>query len=393
MALERVILLVLDSVGAGEAPDAADYGDAGANTLGNTARHVGGLRLPTLQELGLGHITGIDGVPPTLRPRGAFGKLAETSAGKDTTTGHWEIAGLCVERPFALYPHGFPPEILDPFCAATGRGVLGNRHASGTTILDELGEEHVRTGKLIVYTSGDSVFQIAAHEQVVPVEELYRICEVARSIVNPYRVGRVIARPFVGDGRGRFTRTYNRKDFSLAPPEETVLDAVAAADLPVVGVGKIHDIYAGHGITENLHSEGNADGMAQTIAALDRVDRGLIMTNLVDFDMLYGHRRDPAGYARCLQEFDAQLAALAARLRPDRDLVLITADHGTDPTMPGSDHTREYVPLIAFGPARAAGVDLGTRGTFADVGATVAELFGVDAPEQGESFLAAVAPP
>jgi phosphopentomutase len=391
MQVDRAILIVLDSVGAGAAPDAATYGDEGANTLANTARAVGGLAVPTLQALGLGNITAIAGVPPATRARGAFGKMTEMSAGKDTTTGHWEIAGLKVDRAFPLFPDGFPSAILDPFRARTGRGVLGNKPASGTAILDELGAKHMATGDLIVYTSGDSVFQVAAHEEVVPLDELYRACQIARAILDEHAVGRVIARPFVGPGPGAFTRTYHRRDFSLPPPAPTVLDRLLERDVPVVGVGKIHDIYAGRGISEEIHSEGNTDGMAKTAAALDRVDRGLIMTNLVDFDSLYGHRRNPAGYAGCLQEFDGQLAELWARLRPERDLALITADHGTDPTMPGTDHTREYVPLLCFGPRKAAGVDLGVRTTFADLGATLAELFGVAAPDRGQSFLSAIA--
>jgi phosphopentomutase len=385
--VERVILLVLDSLGVGEAPDAAAYGDAGANTIGNTARRVGGMTLPYLQQVGLGNLTTILGVPPVGRPAGAYGKMIEASAGKDTTTGHWELAGLRVEKPFALFPEGFPPEILDPFRQRTGRGVLGNRPASGTTILDELGEEHVRSGDLIVYTSGDSVFQIAAHEQIVPLDELYRACRIAREILDPYYVGRVIARPFVGSGKGAFKRTYNRKDFSMVPPEDTVLDALAAAGVPVVGIGKIEDIYAGRGITTGVHSEGNADGLRHTLAQMEAVPRGVIFNNLVDFDMLYGHRNDPEGYYRCLREFDAFLPELQAQLRPG-DLVLLTADHGNDPTTVSTDHTREHVPILAFGPACAAGRDLGTRSTFSDVGATLAEIFGVAPPRHGTSFLA-----
>jgi phosphopentomutase len=387
VAVERVILLVMDSVGAGETPDAGRYGDEGANTLGHTMEAVGGADLPTLAAFGLGNILPLRGVAPVARARGAFGKCAELSVGKDTSTGHWELAGLRIDRPFRLFPDGFPEEILAPFRQRTGRGVLGNRPASGTEILEELGEEHVRTGDLIVYTSGDSVFQIAAHEDVVPVDELYRICAIARAILDPYDVGRVIARPFVGPGPGRYKRTYNRRDYAMPPPSPTVLDTLRAADLPVVGIGKIPDIYCHRGISEEIHTEGNVDGMRQTREVLERVERGLVFTNLVDFDSLYGHRRDPAGYYRCLREFDGELAALATAIDPARDLVLITADHGNDPTYRGTDHTREYVPLLAFGPTGAAGVELGTRDSFADVGATIADVFGVDAPPVGQSFL------
>jgi phosphopentomutase len=387
--INRVILLVMDSVGCGELPDASKYGDVGSNTLANIARFVGGLNLPFLQKLGLGNLTAIDGVPREAAPKGAFGKMNEASAGKDTTTGHWEIAGLRVEKPFSLFPDGFPDEILVPFKKKVGRGVLGNKPASGTVILDELGAQHMKTGDLIVYTSGDSVFQIAAHEEIVPIQELYAISETARRILDPHYVGRVIARPFVGDAPGRFKRTYNRKDFSMVPPVPTVLDAIVAKELPVVGVGKIPDIYAHRGITEEIHSEGNADGLTLTAAAMERVDRGLIFTNLVDFDMLYGHRNDPVGYAKCLVEFDAFLPKLEAALKPG-DVVLITADHGNDPTTPSTDHSREHVPLLAFGPACKAGRDLGVRATFSDVGATLAEVFGARPPAFGQSFLAEI---
>ena len=386
MSFDRVILLVMDSVGCGELPDAPAYGDAGADTLGNTSRAVGGMTLPYLQKYGLGNLTTILGVPPAIRPAGAFGKMVEASKGKDTTTGHWEMAGLRVERAFATFPQGFPPEIMDPFVARVGRGVLGNKPASGTVILDELGDEHVKTGKLIVYTSGDSVFQVAAHEEVVPLAELYHACEIARGILDDFYVGRVIARPFVGDGKGRWKRTYNRKDFSMIPPEPTVLDTLAEAGIPVVGIGKIPDIYAGRGITEPVHTEGNGDGMDKTLDAMARVRRGLVFTNLVDFDMLYGHRNDPGGYYGCLQQFDGTIPRLEAALAPG-DLVMITADHGNDPTTVSTDHTREHVPILAFGPACRAGRDLGVRTTFSDVGATIAAAFGVAPPRFGQSFL------
>ena len=395
MSIDRVILLVMDSAGVGTLPDAGRYGDEGANTLGHVAdfavQNEGGFELPILQRMGLGNIIPLAGMAPAASPAGAFGKCAEISAGKDTSTGHWEMTGLKIDKAFPLFPEGFPEEILAPFRARTGREVLGNKPASGTVILDELGEEHVRTGALIVYTSGDSVFQIAAHEDVVPVEELYRYCEIAREILDPYHVGRVIARPFVGPGKGQFQRTYNRRDYSVPPPAPTVLDRLDDAGIPVVGVGKIHDIFVGHGITEKVKSEGNDDGMVKTMEVLDRLERGLVFNNLVDFDALYGHRRNPGGYYQCMRAFDAHLSTLLARMRPERDLLLITADHGNDPTMGGSDHTREYVPILAYGPAAAAGVDLGTRQTFADIGATIADIFGVTAPPYGTSFEPALA--
>jgi phosphopentomutase len=387
MSIERVILLVMDSVGIGAAADAAAFGDEGADTIGHTLEHVGGGDLPVLAGLGLGNIRPLRGVGPARAPRGAFGKCAELSNGKDTSTGHWELAGLRIETPFRTFSGGFPEEILAPFRQRTGRAVIGNKAASGTDILVELGPEHMATGALIVYTSADSVFQIAAHEDVVPVEELHRYCRIAREILDPYGVGRVIARPFVGDATRGFQRTYNRKDFAMLPPGPTVLDGIAASGRPVVGIGKIPDIYCGRGITEDVHTEGNGDGMARTIEAMGRVERGLLFTNLVDFDSMYGHRRDPAGYYRCLADFDRDLGQLLARVDRRRDLVLITADHGNDPTFRGTDHTREYVPLLAFGPDSAAGVDLDTRASFADIGATMAELFGVAAPAIGQSFL------
>lgn len=386
--LERVILIVLDSCGCGAMPDAAAYGDDGANTLGNMSVKLGGLTLPHLQGLGLGHLTTILGVPPVAAPRAAYGKMREASAGKDTTTGHWEMAGLQVDKAFPTFPHGFPTELMQRFERAIGRATLGNKTASGTVILDELGAEHMKTGKPIVYTSADSVFQIAAHEEVIPVDELYRISEIARKLCDELPVARVIARPFVGEP-GRFKRTYNRRDFSMPPPTPTVLDAIAEAKLPVVGVGKIWDIFAGRGVTENVHSEGNADGCVRTLEALGRIDRGLIFTNLVDFDMLYGHRRDPDGYYRALQEFDAFLPRLQAKLGP-RDLALLTADHGNDPTYKGTDHTREFVPLLAMS-ARAAGHDLGVRDGFYDIAQTLADGFGLAARPRGRSFLSAVA--
>ncbi|MCU1283203.1 MAG: Phosphopentomutase, partial [bacterium] len=386
--IDRVILIVLDSCGCGAAPDAKAYGDDGSNTLGNMSVKLGGLTLPHLQGLGLGHLTTILGVPPVAAPRAAFGKMREASAGKDTTTGHWEMAGLQVDTAFPTFPNGFPDALMKRFEKTIGRGTLGNKTASGTEIIEELGAEPMKTGKPIVYTSADSVFQIEAHEEVIPVDELMRISEAARQLCDELPVARVIARPFVGEP-GKFKRTYNRRDFSMPPPTATVLDSIVDAKLPVVGVGKIWDIFAGRGVTENIHSEGNADGCVRTLEAMDKLERGVVFTNLVDFDMLYGHRRDPAGYYRALQEFDAFLPRLQSKLGP-RDVVLITADHGNDPTYRGTDHTREYVPLIAMS-ARAAGHDLGVRNGFYDIAQTLADGFGLTPRSRGLSFLPAVA--
>lgn len=385
VTISRVLLLILDSVGAGAAPDAAAYGDEGANTLSSTARKVGGLRLPNLERLGLGNITQIDGVAPNKTSLGAYGKMQKASPGKDSATGHWEIAGLETRKPFATFPDGFPPEITQAFERETGRGILGNRAESGQVMLEQLGEEHLATGRWIVYTSADSVFQVAAHESIMPAEELYDSCKAARRILDPYRVCRVIARPFKGRP-GKFEPTYQRRDFAMSPPRPTVFDHLRARGLPVVGVGKVSDIFSGRGVSETIHTQGNTDGIIKMIEAMTRLETGLVVTNLVDFDTRYGHRRDPRGYARCLEEFDIQLAMLLSRSQ-DGDLVLLTADHGNDPTHPGSDHTREVVPIIAAGPPSAAGVDLGTRTCLADVGATIAEVFGVEPPEIGESFL------
>ena len=390
-ALDRVIWIVLDSCGCGAAPDAAQYGDAGADTLGNMSVKVGGMHLPNLQALGLGHLTKIVGVPPIQGTTGAFGKMREASQGKDTTTGHWEMTGLQVDRGFPTFPQGFPAEMIARFEKQIGRGVLGNKTASGTEIIEELGPEHLKTGKVIVYTSADSVFQIAAHEEIVKIDELYHISEIARRLCDEIPIARVIARPFVGEP-GSFKRTYNRRDFSMPPADKTILDDLVAAKFPVIGVGKIWDIFAGQGVTQNIHSEGNADGMQQTLAKMDELDRGLLYTNLVDFDMLYGHRRNPIGYYGALKEFDAFLPELRDKLRP-RDLVLITADHGNDPTYRGTDHTREYVPILAMSgaPEKAAGHDLGVRNGFYDLAQTIADGFGLKARPRGTSFLQAVA--
>ncbi|MFH2006093.1 MAG: phosphopentomutase [bacterium] len=381
---DRVIVIVLDSVGIGELPDAADYGDVGASTLPHIAEAVGGLALPNLGRWGLGNIAPIAGTPPAARPTAAWGKMAERSAGKDTTAGHWELMGLEVTEAFSTWPNGFSEEILDELRRGTGRGVLGNKVASGTVIIEELGEEHVRTGDLIVYTSADSVLQIAAHEEIVPLEELYAACKLMREVGDRERIGRVIARPFVG-GPGSWQRTYNRHDFSLEPHGPTVLDRLVAANVPVLGIGKIRDIFANHGVPESISTSGNTDGIERTIEAMERFDDGFVFVNLVDFDMLYGHRNNPEGYARALEEFDAAIPRIKAATRPG-DLLMVTADHGNDPTFPGTDHCREYVPLLVWGP-QVRPAELGIRQSFADVGATVAAVLGVTAPEVGTSFL------
>ena len=385
-AASRVLVIVLDSCGVGALPDAARYGDEGAATLPHTAAACGGLALPALQRLGLGCITAISGVPPEPAPAGAFGKMAERSAGKDSTTGHWELMGIVLERPFPTYPRGFPPEVIEPFEARIGRRVLGNGPASGTEIIKELGEEHLRTGRPIVYTSADSVFQIAAHEACTPVDELYRYCGIAREILTgPHAVGRVIARPFVGEP-GAFVRTDRRRDFSLPPPAPTVLDRVHAAGLPVVAIGKINDLFAGRGITEPVHTHDDLDGMRATLRTMEATPAGLIFTNLVDLDTLFGHRNNPRGYGRDLEQIDAELAKVVARMGTN-DLLMVTADHGNDPTSPSTDHSREYVPLLVAGARVRGGVDLGVRQTFADVGATVAQALGVKPPGVGTSVL------
>ena len=382
----RFVIIVIDSCGAGALSDAEAYGDAGANTLGNTAKHVGGLRLPTLQSWGLGNLTEIDGCPPAPAPRASFGTMAELSTGKDTTTGHWEMVGIVLEKGFTIFPHGFPPELMQKWLQLSGApGFLGNKPASGTVIIEELGREHLATGWPIVYTSADSVFQIAAHEQKVPLATLYAWCEAARTVGKTHGIARVIARPFIGEP-GKFVRTYHRRDFSQPPPPGTVLDRLADAGVQIVGVGKIPDIYDGRGMARSVHTEGNADGLRKTEELLGDLGTSLLFVNLVDTDMLYGHRRDPVGYARAVQEIDAALPRIASALRAD-DLLVLTADHGNDPTFPGSDHTREQVPLLAYSPRRVRGAALGVRESFADLGATVSEYFGVAAP-RGQSFLA-----
>ena len=379
----RAFVIVLDSVGAGELPDAGSYGDAGSDTLGHIAARVP-LAVPHLRALGLPRVAHIGGDVPS--PRGAFGRLAEASAGKDSVTGHWELMGVVLERAFPVFPDGFSPEVIAEFSRRTGRGVLGNKAASGTGIIEELGAAHLRSGDWIVYTSADSVFQIAAHEAVVPVSELYRACEIAYDLVcRGLGVGRVIARPFVG-APGAFTRTANRHDYALPPAGETLLDRMTAAGRPVFAIGKIEDLFAKRGIPRAVHTRSDADGMDRVMEAVADAPDGLVFTNLVDFDTQYGHRNDVAGYARNLEQFDARLGELLPRLR-ERDLLMVTADHGNDPSTASTDHSREYVPLLVAGAAVRPGVDLGTRRTFADVGQTLAELFGVGPLAHGTSFL------
>jgi phosphopentomutase len=401
----RAIVIVLDSVGIGELPDAATYGDQGSNTLGNIARHIA-LDLPTMRALGLGRLVALDGgdasevstvareasrgglerAVSAERMPSAVGRMAERSAGKDSVTGHWELMGIVLDRAFPVFPDGFPADIISEFSRQTGRAVLGNYAASGTQIIDDLGPEHLRTGALIVYTSADSVFQIAAHEEVVPIPELYRACEVAYRLVGEgMGVGRVIARPFVGSP-GHFTRTANRHDYALPPSGETLLDRLTAASIPVIAIGKIEDLFAGRGVARAYHTKSDEDGMDHVERQMNELERGYIFTNLVDFDTLYGHRNDIAGYARNLERFDRRLATLLGRLR-DTDLLVVTADHGNDPTTPSTDHAREYVPLMVVGRSVRPGVDLGTRATFADVGQTLADMFGVGRLANGTSFL------
>jgi phosphopentomutase len=412
----RAIVIVLDSVGIGELPDAGVYGDVGSNTIGNIAKRIP-LKLPTLRSLGLDRLVDLGPRDPEKTPEnaknageaqrsfgtdvsansanspvssgswlGAYGRMAEASAGKDSVTGHWEMMGIVLDRAFPTFPHGFSPEIIAEFSRLTGRGVIGNKAASGTEIIDELGPEHLRTGALIVYTSADSVFQIAAHEEVVPIPELYRVCEIAYRLVGEgLGVGRVIARPFVG-APGGFKRTSNRRDYALPPSGETLLDRVKAAAIPVVAIGKIEDLFAGRGITHGIHTVSDDDGVDRLEEQLVAVDRGFIFTNLVDSDVLYGHRNDVPGYAANLERFDRRLAGLLGGLRED-DLLVVTADHGNDPTTPSTDHAREYVPLLVAGRRVRSGLDLGTRPTFADLGQTLADLFGVGPLPHGTSFL------
>jgi phosphopentomutase len=382
---DRVILIVFDSVGCGELPDAGDYGDAGSDTLGNISRRIP-LSVPNLRRLGLARVSTVNRVPGEPDPVGAFGRMAEASPGKDSVTGHWELAGLVLERAFPVFPNGFPRELIDKFERRIGRGTLANKAASGTAIIDELGVEHMETGKPIVYTSADSVFQIAAHEDVVRLPELYRWCEIAFELAaKGLGVGRVIARPFIGSP-GAFRRTANRRDFALTPPSRTLLDHLKDAGFPVVAIGKIEDLFARRGISSATHTANDDEGIDEVLRAMSTTDRGLIFANLVDFDTQYGHRNDVVGYAANLERVDARLSEVLAALRP-RDLLVVTADHGNDPTTPSTDHAREYVPVFLTGRAVRAGVDLGTRQTFADLGQTIADLFGVGPLQHGTSFL------
>ncbi|WP_342490666.1 phosphopentomutase [Bacillus sp. FSL R5-0422] len=384
---KRIFLVVMDSVGIGEAPDAAEFNDVGADTLGHIAEKMNGLHMPNMAKLGLSHIKEIKGIPADEKPLAYYGKMQEASNGKDTMTGHWEIMGLYIDTPFRVFPDGFPDELLNELKEKTGRGIIGNKPASGTEILDELGEEHMKTGDLIVYTSADSVLQIAAHEEVVLLDELYRICEIARELTldEKYMVGRIIARPFVGEP-GAFVRTPNRHDYALKPFDRTVMNELKDSGLDVIAIGKISDIYDGEGITSSLRTKSNMDGMDKLVDTIKTDFTGISFLNLVDFDALYGHRRDPEGYGKALEEFDARLPEVFDLLKED-DLLVITADHGNDPVHHGTDHTREYVPLIAYSKKHQGANELPTSKTFADLGATVADNFKTTMPKYGTSFL------
>jgi len=385
--INRMIVIVLDGVGAGEAPDAAAYGDVGSNSLGNVARAIGGLNTPNMYELGLGNITDIEGVAKNPNAEGAFGRFQPQSAGKDTVIGHWEMMGVHLDVAFPTYPNGFPPAVLDPFTKAIGRDVLGNKPSSGTEILVELGMEHMRTGKPIVYTSADSVFQIAAHEEVIPLDELYKMCEIARNILQgEHGAGRVIARPFVGDSPENFKRTHHRKDYPRNPAYPTMMQKLVDAGKDVYSVGKIDDIFNHQGITKKNHVLTNVESLNVTLNLLEEEFEGLMFVNLIEFDMIYGHRNDPRGYADALEQFDSYIPEMQKRLKPG-DLVIITGDHGVDPTTPGTDHSREYVPLLAFGPNIKYGVNLGDRETLGDIAGTLAEMFSLEPQPIGKSFL------
>ncbi|MEW4208516.1 phosphopentomutase [Priestia megaterium] len=384
---KRVFLIVMDSVGIGESPDAEKYNDKGADTFGHIAEHCNGLRMPNMAKLGLSNIREIKGIDKAEKPLAYYTKMQEASAGKDTMTGHWEIMGLNIDTPFNVFPDGFPKELISQLEEKTGRKIIGNKPASGTEILDELGKQHMETGDLIVYTSADSVLQIAAHEEIVPIDELYKICEIARELTldDPYMIGRVIARPFLGEP-GNFTRTSNRHDYALKPFGRTVMNELKDNDIDVIAIGKISDIYDGEGVTKSLRTKSNMDGMDKLVDTLNMDFTGLSFLNLVDFDALYGHRRDPQGYGQALEEYDARLEEVFDLLKED-DLLIITADHGNDPVHHGTDHTREYVPLLVYNKGMQEGKELSIRQTFADIGATVAENFGVAMPKHGKSFL------
>lgn len=384
---KRIHVIVMDSVGIGEAPDADVFGDVGSHTIGHIAEKMNGLHMPQMEQLGLGNIDDIQGIDRHVAPTAYFGKMQEASVGKDTMTGHWEIMGLHIDKPFKVYPNGFPDELISQIEEKTGRKVIGNKPASGTEILDELGEEHMKTGAIIVYTSADPVLQIAAHEEIIPLEELYRICEIARGLTlsEEFLVGRIIARPFIGEP-GKFVRTSNRHDYALKPFGRTTMNELSEDGLEVIAIGKINDIFNGEGITSTERTKDNMEGMDKFIATLDKDFKGISFLNLVDFDALYGHRRDPLGYGKALEEFDVRLKEVLPKLT-EEDLLIITADHGNDPTMPGTDHTREYVPLIVYSPKFKEIKELPLRNTFADIGATISENFGVATTEFGESFL------
>lgn len=383
--INRVILFILDSVGIGALPDAENFGDVGANTLGNIAISQGGIDLPNLQNIGLGNIDEIVGVEPIINPVGAFGKADEVSNGKDTTIGHWELTGLHLTEAFKTFPEGFPKDIIDELESKIGRKVIGNKPASGTVILEELGEEHIRTGHPIVYTSADSVLQIAAHEEVIPLEELYSICKIAREIMmGDNAVARIIARPFIGKP-GNYTRTFNRKDYSLNPPEETLLDIAKKEGLDVIAIGKIYDVFNGQGITESVNTKDNMDGIDKTIEYINKQNKGIIFTNLTDFDSLYGHRRDPKGYKKALEEMDKRIPEILNAMKDD-DIIIFTADHGNDPTYKGTDHTREYIPIMIYGNKIKANINIGTRKSFADIAATISDIFETSSTGKGESF-------
>lgn len=383
---KRIFLIVMDSVGIGEAPDAEKFGDKGADTFGHIAERMNGLHMPNMEKLGLSNIKEIKGIKKAVNPLAFYTKMQEASSGKDTMTGHWEIMGLNISTPFRVFPEGFPEELISELETRTGRKIIGNKPASGTEILVELGEQHMKTGDLIVYTSADSVLQIAAHEEIIPIEELYEICKIARELTldEKYMVGRVIARPFVG-APGDFQRTSNRHDYALKPFDRTVMNEMKDAGLDVIAIGKISDIYDGEGVTKSLRTVSNMDGMDKLVQTLDMDFTGISFLNLVDFDALFGHRRDPEGYGKALEEYDARLPEVFAEMRED-DLLIITADHGNDPVHPGTDHTREYVPLLVY-TKKLAGKELPLRETFADIGATVAENFKVQMPKYGKSFL------
>ncbi len=387
MDVKRIIVIVLDGVGAGEAPDAAEYGDVGSNSLGNTDRVVGGLKLPHMGAIGLGYITPMQGVPPALHPTGAYGKMSPRSAGKDTISGHWEMMGVILDQPLRTYPDGFPVEVIAEFERRIGRGTIGNYPASGTEIIKELGMEHIKTGKPIVYTSADSVFQIAANEAIIPIADQYWMCLQAREMLTgEHAVGRVIARPFIGTSPENFKRTERRRDYPLLPPVKTILQKAVEAGLEVCSVGKIDDIMAHTGITRSKHSLNNAEAIQGTLDFLEGDFKGVIFTNLIEFDMTYGHRNDAAGYAAALSRVDEAVPGLQKKLRP-ADIAMFVADHGVDPTTPSTDHSRECSPLLVFGQSVKPGVHLGIRKTFSDVGATIAEAFGLEPPLAGESFL------